>query len=38
VDLTQIDMMLALTPRQRLEMLYETAGSLARLMVDADTD
>lgn len=38
VDLTQIEMMLALTPRQRLEMLFETASSLARLMGHADTD
>ena len=38
VDLTQIDMMLALSPRERLRMLYESAGSLARLMGDADTD
>jgi hypothetical protein len=36
VDLTQIDMMLAMTPRERLEALYETARSLARLMGDAD--
>lgn len=32
VDLTQIDMMLALTPKQRLDMLFATASSLARLM------
>ena len=38
VDLTQIDIMLALTPRERLRMLYESAASLARLMGDANTD
>ena len=38
VDLTQIDMMLAMTPRERLRFLYETASSLGRLMPDADTD
>jgi hypothetical protein len=38
VDLTQIDMMLALTPEQRLAVLYETAISLARLMVHANAD
>lgn len=38
VDLTQIDMMLAMTPRERLRFLYETASSLARLMPDADAD
>ena len=37
-DLTQIDMMLAMTPRERLRFLYETASSLGRLMPDADTD
>jgi hypothetical protein len=34
VDLTQIDLMLSLTPRERLVMLYESASSLARLMGD----
>ena len=38
VDLTQIDWMLSLTPRERLLVLYETARSLARLMPDADAD
>ncbi|NIM01104.1 MAG: hypothetical protein GTO30_03425 [Acidobacteria bacterium] len=38
VDLTQIDMMLSMTPRQRLETLYRTASSLARLMPDVETD
>lgn len=38
VDLTQIDMMLALTPRERLRFLYETASSLGRLMPDVETD
>jgi hypothetical protein len=42
VDLSQIDMMLALSPAERLTMLYETALSLSRLMRagsdDADTD
>ncbi len=32
VDVTQIDMMLSLTPRERLACLYETAMSLARLI------
>ena len=38
VDLTQIDMMLLMTPRQRLEALFVTASSLARLMRDANAD
>lgn len=38
VDLTQIDMMLAMTPRERLQFLFVTASSLGRLMPDADTD
>ncbi|MBX3130315.1 MAG: hypothetical protein KF718_26595 [Polyangiaceae bacterium] len=38
VDLTQIDLMLALTPQERLVVMYETAVSLSRLMSDADTD
>jgi hypothetical protein len=38
VDLTQIDMMLALEPAERLAMLYQTALSLSRLMNDADAD
>jgi hypothetical protein len=38
VDVTQIDLMLSLTPRERLEHLYEAASSLARLMKHADTD
>jgi hypothetical protein len=38
VDLTQIDMMLALTPRERLRFLYVTAFSLGRLMPNVDTD
>ena len=38
VDLTQIDMMLMLTPAERLSTLYETATSLARLMHHADAD
>lgn len=38
VDLTQIDWMLSLTPFERLQVLYETAASLERLMPDADTD
>ena len=32
VDVTQIDMLLSMTPRERLAYLYETATSLARLM------
>lgn len=36
VDLTQIDMMLALTPKQRLDTLFATASSLARLMPVTD--
>jgi hypothetical protein len=35
VDLTQSDMMLAMTPWERLRFLYETATSLGRLMHDA---
>lgn len=38
VDLTQIDMMLALTPAERLEWLFITASSLARLMPAEDTE
>ncbi len=38
VDLTQIDMMLILTPAERLSVLYESASSLARLMEHADAD
>ena len=38
VDLTQIDMMLMLTPEERLKVLYETATSLGRLMDHADAD
>jgi hypothetical protein len=39
VDLTQIDWMLSLTPFERLQVLYETTLSLARLMPpDADAD
>lgn len=38
IDLTQIDMMLSMTPRQRLETLYHTASSLARLMPDVEAD
>ena len=38
VDLTQIDMMLAMTPRERLRFLYDTASSLGRLMPHGDTD
>ncbi|MGD8861765.1 MAG: hypothetical protein PVI30_17270 [Myxococcales bacterium] len=38
VDLAQVDMMLSLTPKERLDMLFETASSLARLMPDADPD
>ncbi len=38
VDLTQIDMMLRLTPAERLNMLYESARSLSRLMGDADSN
>ena len=38
VDLTQIDMMLAMTPRERLDALYASAKSLARLMRNAGTD
>ncbi len=38
VDLTQIDMMLRLMPRERLQALYVTASSLARLMTDANPD
>ena len=34
VDLTQIDMMLMLTPAERLSALYETATSLARLSLE----
>ena len=35
VDLTQIDWMLSLTPRERLQALYETAASLSRLAGNA---
>jgi hypothetical protein len=38
VDLTQIDWMLSLTPRERLRVLYETATSLSRLMGNASSD
>ena len=38
VDLTQIDWMLSLTPFERLQVLYGTAASLARLIPDADTN
>ncbi len=38
VDITQIDIMLALSPAERLEMLYQTASSLSRLMTDAHSD
>lgn len=38
VDLSQIDMMLAISPAERLATMYETARSLARLMPDADPD
>jgi hypothetical protein len=38
VDLTLIDSMLALSPAERLFMLYETALSLSRLTRDADAD
>ncbi len=38
VDLTQIDLMLSLTPRERLQALYVTASSLSRMMRDADSD
>ncbi len=38
VDVTQIDLMLALSPAERLAMLYGTALSLARLTGDADAD
>jgi hypothetical protein len=38
VDLTQIDWMLSLTPRERLRVLYEAATSLSRLMGNADRD
>ncbi len=38
VDVTQIDLMLKLSPRERLSMLYETALSLGRMMRDDDSD
>lgn len=38
VDVTQIDLLLAMSPRERLQMLYECALSLARLMKRADAD
>jgi hypothetical protein len=38
VDLTQIDWMLSLTPRERLRVLYEAATSLSRLMGNASSD
>ena len=38
VDVTLIDSMLALSPAERLFMLYETALSLSRLTRDADAD
>lgn len=38
VDLSQIDMMLALTPRERLAALFVTASSLARLMPNDSAD
>jgi hypothetical protein len=38
VDLTQIDLMLALTPGERLAALFVTASSLARLMPDDSAD
>jgi ATP-dependent helicase YprA (DUF1998 family) len=38
VDVSQIDAMLALSPAERLQMLYETASSLARLIPNADAD
>jgi hypothetical protein len=38
VDVTQIDFLLSMTPRERLETLYQSALSLARLMENAETD
>jgi hypothetical protein len=38
VDIRQIDMMLALTPAERLEWLFVTASSLAHLVPDDDAD
>ena len=38
VDVTLIDWMLSLTPRQRLEALFESATSTARLMSSARSD
>ncbi|MEM1033427.1 MAG: hypothetical protein AAF928_02255 [Myxococcota bacterium] len=38
VDLSQIDAMLALSPRERLRCLFETARSLARLVPTDDAD
>ncbi|MCA9623697.1 MAG: hypothetical protein KC731_31965 [Myxococcales bacterium] len=38
VDLSQVDAMLALTPAERLAVLYETATSLGRLMPHDDSD
>jgi hypothetical protein len=38
VDVTQVDLLLAMTPRERLKMLYDTAFSLARLMRNANAD
>jgi len=38
VDVTLIDWMLSLTPRQRLEALFEYATSIARLSPDAESD
>ena len=38
VDVTLIDWMLNLSPRERLEALFQYASSTARLMPSADTD
>lgn len=38
VDVTLIDWMLNLSPRGRLEALFQYASSTARLMPSADTD
>jgi hypothetical protein len=37
-DVTLIDWMLSLTPRRRLEVLFEAASSTAQLFPGADSD
>jgi len=38
VDVTLVDWMLSLSPRERLEALFVHATSIARLLADARTD